>query len=804
MKEILVIIKEKRYRIHILYSAVLFLVFNIPFRLLLGLLPYSEVRPSNMIPPVLGILWGPPGAVGTALMNMLLDIFISKSPVTVWLPGVIINFFYAYLPYKMWYGFGKKPSVLPKMERVSEILRYIAVILVDSTVTTTLLLLAFEHAGERCGKKEAWFLFFNNFDFAILLGVPFLIFLSLRQEKGIQPEWGFCHEKQSEKGKGQPRLDLILALISLFGTVYYVGYKSISDSMHPKLAGSCLAAGLILLLFYTKRPYNTMEQGAKKQMESKRSIGVRAVIGFLLLSVVFVLVLGILSYFLLASNPLYGPFERWTCIYRILGIGINVLFVVTILFLWYVEKNITKPLTLLTEGVEEFARTDHQTEQGNEVLRQNCIRIRTSDELQVLAEAFSKMTEDILSYVKNLSRVTAEKEKIGAELSVAAQIQTDLLPNIFPAFPQRKEFQIFASMYAAREVGGDFYDFFLIDESHLALVMADVSGKGVPAALFMVIAKTLIKNNANKGKKPSEIFYQVNNQLCEGNKAGMFVTAWMGIMEIASGHLIYTNAGHTRPLLCRSGQRFDWLTGGNHGFVLAGMEQVRFQDAEFDLEPDDILFLYTDGVTEAHNCVEELYGEARLRNTMNERWDNDIFRLLSDVKEDVDLFSGEREQFDDITMLAVQYEGEKNSVKKEVWSGQAVLEQLDALLDRINRFYTSSGADKKKLTQLCIAFEELFVNVVRYAYTGEDKKSRQGDIKVTLLWEEGRKSGLIKICDWGVPYNPLAKQDPRIKGTAEQRPMGGLGIYMVRRLLDNLVYCREDGENRVTLIKNLM
>ncbi len=280
------------------------------------------------------------------------------------------------------------------------------------------------------------------------------------------------------------------------------------------------------------------------------------------------------------------------------------------------------------------------------------LNIHTGDEIQNLSEAIQTMEKNINHYIENLTLVMAEKERIGAELNVATQIQASMLPCIFPAFPEREEFDIYATMQPAKEVGGDFYDFFLIDSDHLAIVIADVSGKGVPAALFMVIAKTLIKNQTQAGMSPSDVFTAVNNQLCENNDAGMFVTGWMGVLEISTGRFTYVNAGHNPPLIRKKGGNYEYLKAPA-GFVLAGMEGIRYRQNELMLEPGDGLYLYTDGVTEATNAENMLYGEERLLDTLNNHKEELPQLLLKAVSEDLDAFVKDAPQFDDITMLAL-------------------------------------------------------------------------------------------------------------------------------------------------------
>lgn len=286
--------------------------------------------------------------------------------------------------------------------------------------------------------------------------------------------------------------------------------------------------------------------------------------------------------------------------------------------------------------------------------------IHTGDEIENLSMTFEQMTRSLQEYINNLSKVTAEKERIGAELDVAKHIQSSMLPCIFPAFPERPEIDIYATMTPAKEVGGDFYDFFLIDEDHLAVVIADVSGKGVPAALFMVIAKTLIKNHAQTGESPADVFTNANRQLCENNEAVMFVTAWMGVLEISTGRFTFANAGHNPPLLKRVDGDFEYLKT-TAGFVLAAMEDMQYSQQELVLEPGDVLYLYTDGVTEATDTENALYAEDRLKAVLDKNANLTVSELLPAVQADIDLFVKGAPQFDDITMLALKVKGRSRS-----------------------------------------------------------------------------------------------------------------------------------------------
>ena len=324
---------------------------------------------------------------------------------------------------------------------------------------------------------------------------------------------------------------------------------------------------------------------------------------------------------------------------------------------WALMRTLIAPVKQVAQAANLFVENDNMI---SDTLR----NIRTGDEVQMLSESLLKMEQDINAYIENLTRVTAEKERIGAELDIAARIQANMLPSIFPPFPDRKEIDIYATMTPAKEVGGDFYDFFLVDDDHLALVMADVSGKGVPAALFMVIAKTLLKNRAQMGVSPKEVLESVNNQLCENNESEMFVTVWFGIYQLSTGRLVAANAGHEYPAIRRGGSGFE-LFKDRHGFVLAGMENSRYREYELTLEPGEAIFVYTDGVAEATDAQNNLFGTDRMLQALNRRPEASAQETLARVKEEIDRFVGDAPRFDDITMLCLVNRNETGDGKKE-------------------------------------------------------------------------------------------------------------------------------------------
>lgn len=330
---------------------------------------------------------------------------------------------------------------------------------------------------------------------------------------------------------------------------------------------------------------------------------------------------------------------------KILFFIIIALAVITVIMVRVIDTGVASPIIALTKYIDSY-------EKGNLTLEP--VTFKDDNEIKWLSDSFSNMIGKMELYITDIKKITAERERIGAELNVATKIQADMLPGIFPAFPDRKEFDIYASMNPAKEVGGDFYDFFMVDNSHLAIVMADVSGKGVPAALFMVIGKTLIKDHTKPGRDLGEVFTEVNNLLCKSNSEGMFITAFEGVLDLVTGEFDFVNAGHEIPFLCKKDGVFAPYKI-RAGFVLAGMEGIRYQSGSMQLEPGDKIFQYTDGVTEATNKSNELYGMERLNNVLCKNAALAPTELLPKIKTDIDVFVGDAPQFDDITMLCLEY-----------------------------------------------------------------------------------------------------------------------------------------------------
>lgn len=333
---------------------------------------------------------------------------------------------------------------------------------------------------------------------------------------------------------------------------------------------------------------------------------------------------------------------------------------VTALIAWflssYLRKNIVKPINEIARAAEDYA--DDKRKGINNTSRFSQLSIPGSIELGNLCTTMAEMEKTLHEHETNLTRMTAEKERISAELDMATKIQASVLPGTFPAFPDRREFDIYAMMHPAREVGGDFYDFFLIDDDHLGLVIADVSGKGIPAALFMMITKVIVQSCAMLGKGAAEILTKTNEALCSNNKLEFFVTMWVGILEISTGKLTCSNAGHEYPAVKKHDGSFEILHD-SHSVFLAGIPEAKYKQYEIQLEPGDKIFVYTDGVTEAENKNNNFFGMDRLVKALRAGEDKAPDIIINTVKKALDGFVRSTDPFDDITMMCLEYKGNK-------------------------------------------------------------------------------------------------------------------------------------------------
>jgi len=416
------------------------------------------------------------------------------------------------------------------------------------------------------------------------------------------------------------------------------------------------------------------------------------------------------------------------------------------------------------------------------------VNVRSSSEFASLSDDINQTVDTLKGYI------TAAEKRIEQELEFARTIQDAALPKNFDF--HRCDFEIYAIMDPAREVGGDFYDFFFVDPNRIALVIADVSGKGIPAALFMMRAKTAVRTLAEGGGTPADVLARANSMLCEGNDAEMFVTVWLGIVDLQTGRVVCANAGHEYPALMRAGGGYE-LFKDKHGLALAAMDGMKYREYELQLEPGDRIFVYTDGVPEAINSSTEQYGTDRMIRVLSASGSRTLRDTLTAVQEDLAAFVGAEDQFDDITMLNFTYFGPEGAVDDvDTLRLEAKTENLEQVLDFVESRLEGAECPIKAVMQIKVAVEEIFVNIASYAYV-----PGTGEAVISAAVENGTAEFVFR--DKGIPFDPLAKADPDVTLSVDQRQIGGLGIYMVKKTMDEVLYRREDGENILTIRKKL-
>ena len=479
---------------------------------------------------------------------------------------------------------------------------------------------------------------------------------------------------------------------------------------------------------------------------------------------------------MLPSSEIYA--NRDAQVYEIAFADILLFAVIYTLISQLVQLIVVNKLSMVTDSLSRITDGDL-----NEV-----VDVRSSSEFASLSDDINKTVDTLKGYI------TAAEKRIEQELEFARTIQDSALPKNF-VFP-RQYFGIYAMMNPAREIGGDFYDFFFLDQNRIALVIADVSGKGIPAALFMMRAKTTIRGLAEAGREPADILARANSTLCEGNDAEMFVTVWLGIVDLQTGLMKCANAGHEYPVVKRAGGEYE-LIRDKHGIALAAMDGMKYKGYEMQLNPGDRIFVYTDGVPEAINSRTEQYGTERMIRALNAVGSGTLRDALSAVQEDLAAFVGEEDQFDDITMLNFVYYGSEKAVKEmNTLTVEAKRENLEQVLSFVDSRLEEAGASLRTINQVRVAVEEIYINIASYAYAPET-----GSAVISAVAADGVAE--IEFRDRGIPFDPLAKTDPDVTLSAAERQIGGLGIFMVKKTMDEVAYRRENGENIFTMRKKL-
>jgi phosphoserine phosphatase RsbU/P len=461
----------------------------------------------------------------------------------------------------------------------------------------------------------------------------------------------------------------------------------------------------------------------------------------------------------------------------------------------WVAFSIVKPLHILASAAGRLAMGDFDAPLPAS---------HRGDEIGRLTTSFGKMREDLHSYIDELTTTTAAKEKIASELSIAHEIQLGIVPKLFPPFPNRKDLDLFAALEPAKEVGGDLYDFSLLDEDHLYVAIGDVSGKGVPASLLMAVGKTLLKSTIHAVRDPGRALGMVNDELATDNDSCMFITAFCGILNLHSGHFTFANAGHNPPLIIAKDGTAKYLNR-KPGPALGALEHIRYENMDVALADEEVLLLYTDGVTEAMNPKNEMFGEDRLRDLSTKFKTISAEKIVHAVVENVHTHANGADQSDDITVLAVRSMAkavrDTASTPQRAPDSEVKLANKKEELEKLVA-WLETEADKNAIPpavtmSLNLALEEWFVNIVSYAYA--DKAEHVIPIR---FWKEGTTL-TIQIEDDGQPFDPTAQAEPDTTLGIEQRKIGGLGIHFIRKTVNVMGYTREGNRNILTLIKKI-
>lgn len=425
------------------------------------------------------------------------------------------------------------------------------------------------------------------------------------------------------------------------------------------------------------------------------------------------------------------------------------------------------------------------------------VEVYSHKEFATLSTRINATVDTLKDYIQ------AEADRFKEDFEMARQIQLSALPNVFPPFPENKEVDLYAKYQSAKEVGGDFYDYYFVNKNTLAFLIADVSGKGIPAAMFMMRVKTAIRVFAEKHVDAAKTLKATNDYLNENNEAELFVTCWLGFVNTDTGLMQYSTAGHNPPVLINDRTGKCEFLEAPISLVLGGMEGIEYKNAEYQMQPGEKILLYTDGITEAHNEKSELYGETTIIDFAQKNINCDVKLLCENLFQDVENFAGDADQFDDETVLAFIYKGKQKKKIEKLFETEisvfARTENVTRVCERLEEILPETNAPLGFTPKFCVAIDEIFSNIVKYGYKDESKYIT---VRVQVdERDEAKKAVKVTFVDAADRFNPLDESAPDITLSAEEREVGGLGIYMVRKLMDDVFYIYKDKANNLTIVK---
>lgn len=463
-----------------------------------------------------------------------------------------------------------------------------------------------------------------------------------------------------------------------------------------------------------------------------------------------------------------------------------ILLISILLTIYLITMHLMKPLQQLHDGVQRVAKGDIHFQQT----------VTTNDEIGSLGNAFNGMVRDLEQHIKTLQETTRIKEKMESELDIAHNIQQDIIPKLFPPFPYKSELDLYAVLQPARQVGGDLYDFFFVDDDHFVCIVGDVSDKGVPASLFMAVTKTLLKSTAKENPYPDDVLTKVNRELASDNNSCMFATVFCGVLTLSTGTFCFANGGHNAPLIIDTKGIARFLDVAP-GCAIGVDSDSRFTRQTIQLGEGDMVYMYTDGITEAVDPTNTLFGEERLLQEVSNTQSVSAKDMITHTLKTIEVFAQGAPQADDMTILAVRYLGKRGKGHYSIII-KNTLSEVKRLAAFVQEICTHHTIQATTINDVALSIEEIIVNTIEYGYADT--------IHHEIIVNAAITDSLIQITitDDAHAFNPLEQASPNIHASLETRKVGNLGIYFARTLMDSITYTREGNHNIVVMKKNLL
>lgn len=624
-----------------LFAFCIELVFNYIFEIqhMAGWYIYTDIA----LGPIFGLMFGPAGALGYAAATFtgeIIDGIAFPAPII----DFIITFFISVLTYKLWYTtFKKRKMDTPRFNSTYNIVKFLSITIIISILYFGFLVMSFSLFHNLNYSYHVTDVDFNIpymlniITFTIIIGLLLISSFNILKIPLQTPK------KKITRININPYYLLTILLIA----VGYLLFREFLINTKPIRHFLFAVTIITSLLLY----FNTLDVKIKATNDNYSIIEEIILIFLIIISVTILLNFGYFETLILSIAPELDPSYQ---ILLILSFTSVLILLVSLIHIRYIEKMITDPLYSLIDTADNYY---FKTENNTEPLHKLKKYMNRRDSVGILVKSFTRLYDNIKSNLNQLQITTSEKEIFETEFDVASNIQSNMLPTNFDEFSENEPFEISASMIPAREVGGDFYNYLKIDDDNMYFVIGDVSGKGIPATLFMVRTMYLIENHLKFDENLSQVVENVNNLAYERNKEELFVTVWLGKLNLKSGRLSYVNAGHNPPLIKHGSNNFEYMDT-RPNLVIGGMEGIKYREYEIDLDAGDMIFLYTDGITEANDDYNEFYGENRLKEIINKNKSEKLSDIIVEVNKDVDKFCNNNEQFDDTTMMIIKYDGQ--------------------------------------------------------------------------------------------------------------------------------------------------